>query len=116
MGNIEYTWTGFYSELADRLLPYKDDWQSLIAQLQKVYEAIGMKFPKLDADNVPVDIDPFTVFGFFNNGITDANRKKIIEDMVSAFGVSSNQPDDFAGIPVLNISMQRSTSSQMIRD
>ena len=37
-----------------------------------------MKLPTLDSYPVPHDIDPFTIFGLFNKGITDANRISIL--------------------------------------
>ena len=64
-------------ELADRLLPYKDDRSALIEKLQALYASLGMKHPKLDSGDVPADIDPYTVFGLFNKGISLANRIKI---------------------------------------
>ena len=66
-----YTWTGFYQKLADRLLPFREDRPGLIARLQETYDTIGMKLPRLDSTLTPQDIDPFTVFGIFNKGITD---------------------------------------------
>lgn len=102
MEQAEYTWTGFYSEFADKLLRYKNDRATLIAKLQKIYEAIKIKMPKLDTNGVPKDIDPFTVFGLFNKGITDTNRKKIIAGMASEFLIKAERPEDFDGIPVLN--------------
>ena len=97
----QHSWTGFYQEFADKLLAYKNDRQKLISVLNNVYFRIGMSLPKLEADELQ-DIDPFTVFGLFNKGITDANRKKIIAGIAKVFGVGAGQPTDFEGIPVLN--------------
>ena len=74
----QFKWVSFYMEFATRLLEYKTDRGSLIEKLQKVYSDIGMKLPKLEKDNIPKDIDPFTIFGLFNKGITDANRVSIL--------------------------------------
>lgn len=97
----QHSWTGFYQEFADKLLAYKNDRQKLISVLNDVYLRIGMSLPKLEADELQ-DIDPFTVFGLFNKGITDANRKKIIAGIAEVFDVGAGQPTDFEGIPVLN--------------
>lgn len=102
MVDEHYSWTGFYAELADKLIPYKDDRVGLIEKLATLYNDIGMKLPKLDSKSFPLDIDPYTVYGLFNKGITDTNRKKIIAAMATAFGVEAEQPTDFDGIPVLN--------------
>ena len=66
----QFKWVSFYTELATKLLEYMNERPSLIKKLQNVYSNIGMKFPKLDKDYAPKDIDPFTVFGLFNKGIT----------------------------------------------
>ena len=98
----QYKWVDFYMEFATKLLEYRKDRSSLIEELQKVYSIIGMKLPKLEKDNLPKDIDPFTVFGLFNKGITDANRITILGGIASEFGITAEVPDDFSGIPVLN--------------
>lgn len=75
----EYGWIDFYTELADKLLPYKDSRPELIRKVRQVYANVGIKLPKLENDNNPKDIDPFTVFGLFNKGISNANRIAIIK-------------------------------------
>lgn len=97
-----YTWTGFYEELATRLLPFKANRQELIDRLQHVYASIGLTVPKLDSSVRPVDIDPYTVFGLFNKGISRGNRQKIIAAFAQEFNVAAKQPEDFDGVPVLN--------------
>ena len=96
------TWVGFYEELADTLLPFKKDRKTLIEKLQSLYEGIGVKLPKLDSTAVPADIDPYTVYGLFNKGISEANRKKIVAAVADVFGIKAAVPSDFDGIPVLN--------------
>lgn len=102
MSNEHCTWTGFYSELASKLLPYRHDRQGLIAELRAIYGSIGMQLPKLDSTPLHSDIDPFTVFGLFNKGISDENRGKIIAGFAREFGVTAGLPRDYDGIPVLN--------------
>lgn len=102
MTDTRYAWTGFYAEFADKLLAFRSNRRALIEKLQEVYDAIGMRLPKLDSETALADIDPFTVFGLFNKGITDANRRKVIAGLAEAFGVVAEQPDKFEGVPVLN--------------
>lgn len=97
-----YTWTGFYSEFADKLLSFRDNRPELIAKIQRTYDAIGMKLPTLEAGGVPADIDPFTVFGTFNKQMTDVNRKRVAAGYADEFGVIAASPQDFDGIPLLN--------------
>lgn len=101
MTSTKFTWISFYKELSDKLLTYRDRRDDLINKLATVYESIGMSLPKLEADELQ-DIDPFTVFGLFNKGITDANRQKIVAGIAEVFDVRADQPTDFEGIPVLN--------------
>lgn len=97
-----YAWVEFYSELATKLLEYINDRQTLIVKLQKVYTTIDMKLPKLEKDNTLIDIDPFTIFGLFNKGITKENRIKIIKGIANEFSILAEVPERFDGIPVLN--------------
>lgn len=96
------TWVSFYQELANALLPYKDDRRTLIEKLQAVYANLNMRFPKLDNTATPADIDPYTVFGLFNKKISNTNRKKIIAGLAEEFSINADQPTDFDGIPILN--------------
>ena len=50
-----------------------------------------------------MDIDPFTVFGFFNkSSMREANRSKIITAVKKIFNVQTEVPTTFDSIPVLN--------------
>ena len=96
-------WVPFYEELADKLLPFRADRATLVDHVRAVYEKTGAKFPTLQAKGAELsDIDPFTVFGLFNKGITDENRRKIAGTLKELLGVRADLPDEFGGIPVLN--------------
>lgn len=95
-------WVDFYMELADKLLPYRSDRKTLIEKLLNTYSAADMHPPTLDANGEITDIDPFTVFGLFNKGITVANRIAILRGLGREFGVEAHIPRSFDGIPVLN--------------
>ena len=99
--NKSFKWISFYTAFATELLFYKDNRTELIRKIQKVYETTGMHMPKLENGGTPADIDPFTVFGLFNKGITDANRKILIKAFIDEFHINAEVPDDFSGIPVL---------------
>ena len=103
MREEKFTWIGFYTEFASKLLAYKDNRAELIGKIKRVYEEIGIKLPKLENDNNDVrDIDPFTVFGLFNKGIAEATRIKIIRGFASEFSIEASIPESFDGVPVLN--------------
>ncbi len=102
MTPTENTWIEFYQEFADKLLPYKNDRFALIQKLLDSFPDIDLKFPKIDSEDPPTDVDPFTVFGMFNKGITRKNRLAIIEGFKNGFDVPAAIPRDFKGIPILN--------------
>lgn len=61
-----------------------------------------MQVPKLESGGDIIDIDPFTIFGLFNKGITNSNRIAIIRSIANVFGIEAKVPNNFDGIPVLN--------------
>ena len=85
--DTNYNWIKFYSAFADQLLSYETDRQSLLKKLQKVFNGLGMKFQKLEEDDSIVDIDPFTIFGMLNKGLTNANRISIIKSFAQEFDI-----------------------------
>ena len=99
---MQFDWIDFYMELADKLLDFKNDRASLIEKIKNIYTEINIKLPKLEKDNDIVDIDPFTVYGLFNKGITNANRMLIMNQVAEEFGINAKVPTNFDGIPLLN--------------
>lgn len=104
MENQKYLeWINFYSAFANELLTYENDRITLLDKLQKVFAELKIKFQKLEEDDSILDIDPFTVFGLFNKGITHFNRVSIIRGLAKEFGLDKIPvPNSFDGIPVLN--------------
>jgi len=83
----KFKWAGFYSEFADKLLLFKNNRGELLSILKAEYDALNMRYPFID-ENEPVDdICPFTVFGCFNKGITDDNRKALMSAIGKKIGV-----------------------------
>ena len=70
MAEEYFKWTEFYSEFATKLLDYRNNRTELIEKIKKIYDDIKLNLPTLEKDDDPRDIDPFTVFGMFNKGIT----------------------------------------------
>ena len=104
MKKKNFLWVNFYSAFADKLLAYENDRKNLLDKLIKMYDTLGIKFQKLERDDSIIDIDPFTVFGLFNKGITGANRIAIIKALAKEFEIDNSieMPTVFDGIPVLN--------------
>ena len=99
---MKFGWIDFYSELATKLLAFKDDHKGLIEKIKEVYAKVNMDVPKLEKEDEIIDIDPFTVFGLFNKGIKNTNRIVILGGIADVFGIEAKVPDNFDGIPVLN--------------
>ena len=97
-----FAWVDFYQEFADKLLLYKNKRQELIEKVKRMFEMTGINMPLLEADNEIVDMDPFTVFGLFNKGLTDANRSSILKAFAELFQIKAEVPLRFDGIPVVN--------------
>ncbi len=97
-----FQWTEFYMELASALLHYKNNRSELIAKLKTIFADAGMNFPfKERGKEVYEDICPFTVFGSFNKGITNANRIALLEQFAKQFSIKAAVPTEFDGIPVV---------------
>ena len=97
-----FQWTEFYMEWASALLPYKNNRSELIAKLKTIFADAGMNFPfKERGKEVYEDICPFTVFGSFNKGITNANRIALLEQFAKQFSIKAAVPTEFDGIPVV---------------
>ena len=97
-----YPWVEFYIEFANKLLAFADNRTPLVDMIKNVYKQIGINLPKLEKDGEVLDIDPFTLFGLFNKGITTENRIKIINAFAEKLGVTAVAPTEFEGVPVLN--------------
>ena len=92
-----YNWVAFYIEFANKLLTYKNNREDLLSVLKTAHEQAGLRCQFNDFK----DIDPFTVFGSFNKGITQANRMALIKALAELMDIKTTQPTNFDGIPVL---------------
>lgn len=96
------TWTGIYQELANKVLSYKDNSGELVKLLEEVYKDAGQEYKFYWNDRYFTQIDPFTLFGSFNKGLSDKNRIDLLRQYKNKFGLQSELPSEFSGIPVLN--------------
>lgn len=97
-----FTWVPFYQEFANKLRAFKNNRQELIEKLKVAFGQCEEKFPKIESDGGVLDLDPFTVFGFFNkHKQADDKRIAIIKAISLQFGVEAEIPVDFFGIPTV---------------
>mgnify|MGYP004609424293 FL=1 len=96
-----FQWTSFYMELASALLKYKNNRSELIGILKTIFSDAGMNFPFKEKGQIYEDVCPFTIFGSFNKGITNANRIALLEQFAKQFTIKAAVPTEFDGIPVV---------------
>ena len=97
-----FIWVDFYMELASALLEYENNRSELIEILKTIFADAGMNFPfKEKGKEMYEDICPFTIFGSFNKGITNANRIALLEQFAKQFSITATVPTEFDGIPVV---------------
>jgi len=94
---ITFDWTGFFIEFADKLLTYKNNRAELLSILRYAHDEVGLRCKVAEF----ADIDPFTVIGTFNKGITNENRLALIKALAKRMDINATQPTNFDGIPVL---------------
>ena len=111
-----FTWIPFYTELAEKLLDYKDKREYLVQFVYSLGDCSNF-IKKDDGSNVD-DVDPYTVFAIFNRKINDDKRKQIAKSFKEYFSVIADIPEDFMGIPVMNpqksVFFYRQTSTEQI--
>lgn len=104
-----FSWTPLYTELAKKLLYYKDNRSALV---NWIYEDLGkvtrddgkslVAYLKMKDGSKIQDIDPFSVFGIFNRGISWEKRTELLQKFKVFFNLESDVPSDFNGIPTLD--------------
>ena len=103
----EFTWISIHREAIAKLLTFHNRQDELLALLQEMQDA-GLKVIPLQDEETPKvktplrEVDPFTFLASFNRGITHENRTKNWAYLKKAWNLTSEVPDDFAGIPVAN--------------
>ena len=101
-----FSWIPIYSELAKKLLSYREKQNELI-ELLKGFESQGLPVGSmLDTDvngqKIPLaEMDPFTFFGYFNRPIKDENRFKLLTQLKTSFELAADVPTDFEGVPLV---------------
>lgn len=106
---MKFSWTPLYTELATKLLDYKDNRTALVNwiynDLGKVTRDDGkslVAYLKMKDGSKISDIDPFSVYGIFNRNASWDKRKELIGKFKEHFQLKSEIPEDFYGIPTLD--------------
>ena len=91
-----FGWTAFFSEIADKLLQYRDDRGPLIAELHAISARLSRPLPLDQFDDGPSplqDICPFTTIALINRNMTDANRRSIANELATFLEVQEPTPE-----------------------
>ena len=104
-----FSWTPLYTELASKLLAYKDNRTVLV---KWIYDDLGkvtrddgkslVAYLKMKDGSKIQDIDPFSVFGIFNRSTSWEKRTELLLKFKEFFNLESEVPSDFNGIPTLD--------------
>ena len=102
--DMRFTWIPYYKEFAEKLLKFRQNRQSLLKSIYDNRDELYASYLHDEGgfDDLCVDIDPFSVFGLFNRGITQENRINSTRVFKELLNISSDIPSDFEGIPVMN--------------
>ena len=95
-----FSWVSFYAELANKILGYKDSRSKLVDDIVDAFETHGIEMSKgfFIEGQLPEEVDPFTFYSLFNRYTND--RMEILLAFRDKFGVETEPPVDFDGIPV----------------
>ena len=97
----KFTWIPFYTELAKKLLEFKDNRSDLVKIVYELDEKYVNFINNHDKSQV-FDIDFFSFFSIFNRGLTEENRKIICGFLKNKLNISAEIPSDFDSIPLVD--------------
>ena len=102
--DMKFTWIPFYKEFAEKLLKFRNDRQPLLKSIYDKRDELYANYLHDEGglDDQCEDIDPFSVFGLFNRGIRQENRINSTKVFKELLDISSDIPNDFEGVPVMN--------------
>ena len=103
----DFSWIPIYKEIAQKLLQFENKRSELIDMLLKMKEEglliLSLKNKdKAGNEKIMDEIDPFSFFSNFNRGIKNINRIAILSFIKNKWGLISQIPESFDGIPVMN--------------
>lgn len=97
----KFTWIPFYTELAKKLLEFKNNRSDLVKIVYELDEKYVNFINNHDKSQV-FDIDFFSFFSIFNRGLTNENRKIICGFLKNKLNLSAEIPSDFDSIPLVD--------------
>lgn len=96
-----FIWIPFYTEMAEKLLEYKDNRKELVKIVYGMDEE-DVSFFKDDRKNNFKDLHPFALFGIFNRQILPYKKIRICTYLKDKLQIKSDIPSDFDGLPTVD--------------
>ena len=96
-----FTWIPFYTEMAEKLLKYKDNREELVKIVYGMDNEY-INYFKDDKKEKFQDLHPFAFFCIFNRQISTQKRLKICSYLKEKLEIKTDLPIDFTGIPFVN--------------
>ena len=102
---MNFSWIPYYKEFADKLLLFKNNRNSLLRLIYDNREELLARYfhDEKGENDLCDDIDSFSVFGLFNRKIRPENRIHSTDTFKKLLNIHSTIPNDFDGIPIMNI-------------
>ena len=101
-----FTWIPYYAELAKALLAYKNNRKPLVDFVYSDLSEVGgrslIDYIHMEDGSKVKDIDPFSLFAIFNRHLRPENKRGFLQKFKDKFGLKSDIPEDFDGIPTVN--------------
>lgn len=99
---MAFSWVPYYKELAQKLIQYRDKRKELLDIIRGI-DREYIDFLQKDNDGTKItDIQPFAIYSIFNRLTIIKKKQHILEYLKQAFGLESEVPNDFDGIPSVN--------------
>ena len=102
----KFSWIPFYKELAKSLLAYKNNRKPLVDFVYSDLSQVGgrslVDYIHMEDGSKVKDIDPFSLFAIFNRNLRPENKRGFLQKFKDKFGLKSDMPEDFDGIPTVN--------------
>ena len=101
----QFTWIAFYHELAQRILPYRNNVQPLIDFIYSLKDEKGKSLTAYIKDSKGgkvTNIDPISIVAICNRNYSWENRRRICASFKDFLSMQNKVPTDFSGIPTVD--------------